>query len=253
MVVENDDDLGRTAAKDETAGVAVSKPEPDIVVTEPQPDPPHYPPVLNADVVSTHTPPFVPDNQSWDVAAQIAARRKFNPAVVSTTEAFVPPVPPPPPPVIENQDIRLTGGSTSIRLTGGSTLSVDMQVIRATIPIVPTLYPGEPTGTVLVQNHITINVDSTEFREFSAKVDEVLTELRRSNEFAGAAGQVRDQLLAEITAGMAILQSPKPDPKLIDLFLKRPLLYIADKGAGVVIGAAATAALALLGKATGLW
>ena len=40
---------------------------------------------------------------------------------------------------------------------------------------------------------------------------------------------------------------------MIDLLLKRPLLYVTEKGAGVAVGAMATAALALLGKLTGLW
>lgn len=217
---------------------------PGIIVSRPQPDPPHLSPVLNAGVVSAHTPPWVPDNQTWDVAAHVAASRsRLNAAVLSTTETVVPPLP-------------LRAGEVhtqDIPIATGSTTSLETQVIRATIPIVPTLYPGDPTGTVIVQNHVTIAIHSIEFREFAVKMDEVLAELRRSNEFAGAAGEVRDQLLAEITAGMTILRSPKPDPKLIDLFLKRPLLYIADKGAGVAIGVAATGAIALLGKLTGLW
>jgi hypothetical protein len=143
--------------------------------------------------------------------------------------------------------------TTSLALRAGlrSTTSLETEVIRATIPIVPTLYPGEPTGTVIVQNHITINVASTEFLEFSARWTRCFPNSAAQTSLPCPAGEVRDQLLAEIKAGMAILRSPKPDPKLIDLFLKNPLLYIADKGAGVVIGAAATAALALLGKATG--
>jgi hypothetical protein len=66
-------------------------------------------------------------------------------------------------------------------------------------------------------------------------------------------GMTRDQLIAEIKAGRALLEAPKPDPKLIELLLKRPLMFIADKGGGALIGAAAAAALALLGRLTGLW
>jgi hypothetical protein len=240
MVEENPDDPGRTAAKETSAArdSADDGAVHGVVISGPQPDPSHHSPVLSPGAISAHTPPPWVPTQWWDPPPRPAA---FNPAVLSTTEAFVPPVPPPPPPVVQNQDIPITTGSTA---------SVETQVIRATISIVPTLYPAEPTGAVIVQNYVTINIHSTEFREFSGNIDEMLAELRRSNEIAG---EVRDKLLAEITAGMAILKSPKPDPRLIDLFLKRPLAYIADKGAGVVIGVAATGALALLGKITGLW
>jgi hypothetical protein len=77
-----------------------------------------------------------------------------------------------------------------------------------------TRYPDEPTGVVVVQNHVTINVRSDDFRELSAKLDEVLSLLRRSNEISG---EVRDQLAAEVSAGKALLAAPKMDPGLIDV------------------------------------
>jgi hypothetical protein len=52
---------------------------------------------------------------------------------------------------------------------------------------------------------------------------------------------------------MELLRTPKPDPKMIEMLLLRPLKYIADKAAGPVIGACALAALAALGKMTGLF
>jgi hypothetical protein len=81
------------------------------------------------------------------------------------------------------------------------------------------LYPGELSGPITVHNHITININGVDGREFAAKMDELLGHLRHSNEISG---EVRDKLLGELTAGMAILKSPKPDPKMIDLLLKRP-------------------------------
>jgi hypothetical protein len=122
--------------------------------------------------------------------------------------------------------------------------------ITSAISIVPTIYPNELGGTLTVEHHITINIYSTEFRELTAKVDEVLGELRRRNEIDS---EVRDKLVGEITAGMAILRAPKPDPKMVDVLLIRPLKYLADKAAGPVMGAAALAALAALGRLTGLF
>src|SRR5262249_50577691 len=91
-----------------------------------------------------------------------------------------------------------------------------------------------------VQNQITINIHSTEFRKFEAKLDELLEAIRRSNEISG---EVRDQLKAEITAGRTLLKAPKVDRGWIDLLLMKPLKYIADKGGSAVIGKLATAAL----------
>jgi hypothetical protein len=116
------------------------------------------------------------------------------------------------------------------------------------ISILPTIYPDELSVAITVENHITTNVHGTDFREFNAKIDELLSELRRSNEIAG---DVRDKLVGEITAGMAILRAPKSDPKMVDLLLVQPLKYIEDKAAGPVIGAAALAALRPLASWSG--
>jgi hypothetical protein len=115
------------------------------------------------------------------------------------------------------------------------------------ISIVPTSYPQEPSGPITVQNHITIN--GADFHEFEAKMNEVLAELRKSNEIAG---EVRDKVVAEMNAGMTILKSPKPDPRVIDLLLIRPLKYLGDKGGGAAIGALATMALAVLLRMMGI-
>jgi hypothetical protein len=128
--------------------------------------------------------------------------------------------------------------------------TLETSVIRAAIPIIPTLYSGEPSGGITVQNYITINVRTAEFIELNNKLNELLGLLRRSNEISGEA---RDQLIAEIKAGRALLEAPKADPKLLDILLKRPLMFIGKTGSGAIIGVTATAALALLGKVTGLW
>ena len=109
---------------------------------------------------------------------------------------------------------------------------------------------SDPANRIVVYNHITVNLDSDAFREFDAKMGELIGLMRQSNEIAG---ETRDKLIAEITAGIAILKSPKPDPKMVELLLKRPLVFIAEKAGGAVISVVAVAALALLGKVTGMW
>jgi hypothetical protein len=102
--------------------------------------------------------------------------------------------------------------------------SVETEVIRATVAITPTLYSSEGGGVVL-HNYITINLDSAAFREFNTQMNDLLLLLRQSNEISG---ETREQLIAEMKAGMEILTSRKPDPKLNDLFLKRSLLYMTE-------------------------
>jgi hypothetical protein len=112
-------------------------------------------------------------------------------------------------------------------------------------PITATLYPGEPSGTVIVQNQITINIQSTEFRELNKKLDALLEAIRRSNEISG---EVREQLKAEITAGRTLLTAPKTDRTWIDLLLVRPLKYLSEKVGSAVISKLATDALGWLLK-----
>jgi hypothetical protein len=127
--------------------------------------------------------------------------------------------------------------------------SVETEVIRATVAITPTLYSSEPGGGVVLHNYITINLDSAAFREFNTQMNELLLLLRRSDEISGG---TREQLIAEMKAGMEILTSPKPDHKLID-FVSQATAFVHDRAAGVAIGAAAAVALAALGRLTGLW
>jgi hypothetical protein len=136
-----------------------------------------------------------------------------------------------------------------LRLETGQQSSVTTQVVKAPIPIVPTLYPEEPGGAVIVHNHITINVNSADFAKFSAQIGELLNHIDRSNEMSP---EVRAKAIGEITAGMAIAKSPKPDRDLIRLLLINPLKWIAEKAGSALISKLATDALALLLKITGL-
>jgi hypothetical protein len=116
-----------------------------------------------------------------------------------------------------------------------------------TTPNVESIYPEEPSGNLVAPNHTTIDRGRAEFTEFNAKVDDLLTLLRESHEFSG---EVRDQLIAEISAGRALLGAPKVDPILLERFLVNPLAYIAKKSSQTPIGALTVAMLMLLGRLT---
>lgn len=81
----------------------------------------------------------------------------------------------------------------------------DATVVPAPVMIVPTIYPSDPAAPIVVHNYITINVQAAGFREFAANLDVLVRLLRQSNEIAG---ETRDQLVAEITAGRTILTAP---------------------------------------------
>jgi hypothetical protein len=117
-------------------------------------------------------------------------------------------------------------------------------------PNVESIYPKEPSGALVAPNRITIDQGQAEFGEFNTKVDDLLTLLRESNEFSG---EVRDQLIAEILAGRALLGAPKADPILLEQFLANPLKYIAKKSSQTPIGTLTVAMLMLLGKLTSRW
>jgi hypothetical protein len=114
-------------------------------------------------------------------------------------------------------------------------------------PNVESIYPKEPTGALVSPHHITINQAQAEFGEFNAKVDDLLALLRESNQFSD---EVRDQLIAEILAGRALLGAPKADPILVERFLTNPLKYIAKKSSQTPIGPLTVAMLVLLGRLT---
>ena len=120
-------------------------------------------------------------------------------------------------------------------------------VFAPPIPITPTIYPDSPDGKIIVHNHITINIESFDFRQFDSVMEDLVAKLLAggSNEISG---DVRDKLVSEMTAGRELLEGPKPSRDLIDLLLVRPLKWLADKAGGAAIGALAVEALHLLSK-----
>jgi hypothetical protein len=111
------------------------------------------------------------------------------------------------------------------------------------IAVVPTRYPDDPSGAVIVENYIAINLDGIAAREFFGRLDELLSEISRSNQISG---ELRDQLKHEIAAGKSVMSAPKANRKLIDLLLVRPLTWLAEKTGSAIIGKLATDGLDLL-------
>jgi hypothetical protein len=230
-----------------------------------EPDRPKAPPNPPTNVVVVDPEPLDPAAWSSPPEQLQRPRRALEAIVGSGSEPAVEPAPKAPPNAATDLVAQLSMGLHMLRPVVGSSeatalpqathagVGPDRFDIADAMPaaISPTHYPDDPSGQIVVENHITINFDSPEFRHFSATMTELLAEVRQSNVIAG---EVRDQLIAELKASRTILESPKPSRSLLQLLLVRPLRYIAEKGAGAVIGKLAAAALGALEKfASGLF
>jgi hypothetical protein len=100
------------------------------------------------------------------------------------------------------------------------------------VPVVPTPYPTDPTGPLVVPDYLQVDTTSKEFREFDKRLDKIVALLAKSNAIAG---DTRQQLIAEIKAGREILASPRPNRALVALLLERPLKFIAEAVAAGII------------------
>jgi hypothetical protein len=164
-----------------------------------------------------------------------ASQQELSPAVQST-QGVIEPLP------VSNAPLE---GRTDARLQGVSSMRADAIVIPAPVPITPTVYPDSPQGTITVQNHITINIQSAEFSRFDKNLEALIGELLGSNEISGEA---RDQLVCELWAGREIIGAPKPQRDLIDLLLVRPLKWLIENSGSAMVSKLAGDALVWLIK-----
>ena len=166
-----------------------------------------------------------------------ASQQELSPAVQST-QGVIEPLPA----AVSNAPLE---GRTDARLQGVSSMRADAIVIPAPVPITPTVYPDSPQGTIIVQNHITINIQSAEFSRFDKNLEALIGELLGSNEISG---EVRDQLVCELWAGREIIGAPKPQRDLIDLLLVRPLKWLIENSGSAMVSKLAGDALVWLIK-----
>jgi hypothetical protein len=180
------------------------------------------------------------DDATNSVVQQHAARQRRFAAAMAPAETPPEVLGPRPMPAVLRDELAASDFTTSAPILGAPDLTENSP---PPILIVPTVYPENAAGTVIVQNCITIDTQSTEFRELNAKLDELLDEWRKSNEIST---EVRDQLRAEIAAGRELLTAPKTNRNMIDVLLLNPLKYIAKTFASAFIGELAKGALKLI-------
>jgi hypothetical protein len=137
-------------------------------------------------------------------------------------------------------------GGTMAGLSSGSailTLTVQPSLIT------PTVYPAPPGDTVTVEDPVVIDTKSPKFRELKETIERLCGAIEQSNEASREVGQ---KLVAELQAGLKIIEAPKPSRKMLMLLLVSPLYAAAGIFAASFVGELAKHAADLLSKLMGM-
>jgi hypothetical protein len=111
-------------------------------------------------------------------------------------------------------------------------------------PLVPFAVPASDRTVSLDHN-------KSEYAEAIQALEKVEQAIKEANDYDDQ--DDKDQRIAEISAGRRLLQATKASALAIYAVVRSPLSYLMKKFADVTIGDVAKAALALIGRLTGLW
>ena len=98
---------------------------------------------------------------------------------------------------------------------------------------------------------VDLDHNAPEYDKLIQALGDVEQALSQSNDYDDQID--KEQRIAEISAGRELLKATRARAEALIAVIFRALSYLAKKFVDVAIGIAATAALALLGKLTGLW
>ncbi len=101
--------------------------------------------------------------------------------------------------------------------------------------------------------YVTLDHNSVEYQEAIKSVDVLIELVRTDNVYAESAPDEREGVLATLKHGLAILGDRVTDVGAIRATLLRTAHYLASKFGDAVIGAAAAACLAAIGKLLGIY
>jgi hypothetical protein len=101
--------------------------------------------------------------------------------------------------------------------------------------------------------YVTLDHNSGEYRQAVRSVQDLIELVRVDNEYAEAAPDEREGVLATLRHGLAILSDRVTDLGAIRATLLRTAQYLVSKFGDAAIGAAATACLAAIGKLLGIF
>jgi len=89
-----------------------------------------------------------------------------------------------------------------------------------------------PGDTVNVEDPVSIDLRSADFLDFIEKMDRLIETIQQSNEIAQEA---REQVIAELKAGVEYIKASKPSRKVLTLLLVVPLTAAATIVATTVV------------------
>jgi hypothetical protein len=205
---------------------------------------------LGAALIGANDPPIVPPSSETPDAPTLPVTADF-PAGVGTdasiqADALIPVGAPPP-----MTNIMPVRGAEVRWQSRGASFSRAQSALAMTVPptlIAPTIYPAPPGDTVTVEDAVSIDVRSAEFHEFKEKIGRLCAAIEQSNEVSREVG---DKLVAELQAGLKIIEAPKPSRKLIMILLMHPLGATATIFAGGLVAELGKHAADLLLKLIG--
>jgi hypothetical protein len=123
-------------------------------------------------------------------------------------------------------------------------LDSDATVVSGAAPLIisPTIYRGD---TVTVLDPVPIDARTAEFRDFVSSMDRLIEAIQQSNE---TAQETRQQMIAELKAGVEYIKAAKPSRKVLTLLLVVPLTAAVTVAGTTVVQEAAKLALKALLK-----
>jgi hypothetical protein len=108
-----------------------------------------------------------------------------------------------------------------------------------------------PLAVPAADRTVTLNHNAPDYAEAMRALENVEQVVQQANDYDDP--DDKEQRVAELSAGRRLLKATRVRAEAVLAVLYRALSYLAKKFVDVAIGAAATAALALLGRLTGFW
>src|SRR5258708_893830 len=124
------------------------------------------------------------------------------------------------------QDTPAATEASSAALSGVGGFNAEVTTGRPIDPLTirPTIYPAPAGDTVTVEDAVSIDRRSPEFRAFIEQMDRLIVAVQGSNEIVHEVGE---QLVAELRAGVEYIKAPKPSRKVLYLLLGGALSWRA--------------------------
>jgi hypothetical protein len=153
-----------------------------------------------------------------------------------------------------NLNVNVSQLSQQLFIPTARLLRRHLERVETAVPgpdITPLFVPASDRTAPASDRTVTLDHNTPDYAETVHSLEKVEHAIQEANDYDDP--DDKEQRIAELSAGRRLLQATRARADALIALLYRGLLYLAKRFAEVAIGAAATAALALLGKLTGLW